>query len=640
MQSFELNINNKTNIFNTFIYKGEINIINCSLKEDNIETHKCYEIIYLSKKDSNLPKEINISGYTIKDFDKFSCTNRIRFNVMNVPKDNKIYKFNDNLSSYEIIYQIDENNKTKKYGIFDLTSYNKKQLKDFIINSKYSEFVKKFYEDYNQNNGKNYKENINYYINKTKELNCPKEEEYNFLKESNKYVSYFTKESLDKDEVFIYFRNYFFYYFFYIMYRSSQRDKIFVYTDFLKIIDRYDNYNKIKILSGFINIIKNFNIIPRLVDIKNLNKDDPYSLAIELQKNIIENLTEKSNIFYPILQFNSKILKIIPDNYFSLLKEKLKKFFKINDTQNYAYTISLESIEKIKSHLKSVEDDFFFVFDEFNNYNFYGLFNKYSKTTLINQYNLCFDIGTIQDLNKKKDYAFSINMILLLERMCHVKESLNNEETNLPCIFFNIDFEKDYIYSSYSNNKENESARIMEKFVAHQLIINIMKKNKKFGKYLDYKYFIGDFHEIIEEALKEIKNDSQFKEIRNKKFLKIIIELSMYILIISSIYFNRNYFNYIFIISLLLFISIIFLMLFINDLKIYRNPLINNEIYYDITDENINNTEKLLEHLIYPDDYPFESETFLGRYFPFLEFKKNKIRQYLSKYVTRDGNYY
>ena len=153
LQSFELNINNNSRIFKTFIYKGEINTIHCSLKE-NKKPNKNYEILYLSKESKNLPKFIIISGYKIEEYDKFTCTNRIRFNIINVEKDESLYKFDDNLSSYEIIYLINEKNKALKYGVFDLESYRKEKLKEFIINNKYSNMLKKFYDDYNYDKNK------------------------------------------------------------------------------------------------------------------------------------------------------------------------------------------------------------------------------------------------------------------------------------------------------------------------------------------------------------------------------------------------------------------------------------------------------------------------------------------------------
>ena len=43
-------INGNTKSFEFFIYKKQINKINCSLKEDELNNRKSFEIIYLSKK--------------------------------------------------------------------------------------------------------------------------------------------------------------------------------------------------------------------------------------------------------------------------------------------------------------------------------------------------------------------------------------------------------------------------------------------------------------------------------------------------------------------------------------------------------------------------------------------------------------
>ena len=354
-------------------------------------------------------------------------------------------------------------------------------------------------------------------------------------------------------------------------------------------------------------------------------------------------MNEKSNIFYPILQFNSKVLKILPDNCFNLVKEKIKKLLKVNNYQNYAYTISLENIEEMKSHLLSIEENYFFIITKTNNLKFYGQYNKYSKITVINQYNLCKDVDIISDNNKKRDYAFALNMVFSHERMCHGKEGLCNQETNSPCIYFNLDFKKDYIYSTYSKVIEGEAGRVLENFIAHPILIKSLKVNKKYGNYLDYKYFIGDFREIKEEAMKNIKNDSLYKEVKNKKLKSIKINSSIFILIFSILFYIKYYLNKNLAILLLLLISIYFLILILKDYIGYNDPFKDNDTYYDIINQTSGNNddEKDGKVLIYPDDYPFESDTFFGRYFPFIQFEKNKIRKKLKKYTSsKNGNYY
>ena len=148
LQKFRLMINNQENIYSFFIYKGQINSINLGLEEENIEKNKSYEIIYLSKKINNLPTIINISDYIIRDFDKFNCSNRTRFNIMNVKADRNIYNNYTELSSLEIIYLINEKNETIKYGVFDINSYQEEIRKDYIFDSDIEKFVNYFYNNY------------------------------------------------------------------------------------------------------------------------------------------------------------------------------------------------------------------------------------------------------------------------------------------------------------------------------------------------------------------------------------------------------------------------------------------------------------------------------------------------------------
>ena len=640
LELFELIINNKSKTFKIFIYKNEVNIIHCSLKEKNIMFNKNYEIIYLSKDSQNLPKEIYVSGYKIDQYDKFSCSNRIRFNIMNVKKDNKLYDYNDNLSSYEIIYLINENKEITRYGVFDL-SYNKKEeLKEFSIEPNYASIVKKFYEDYNydKNNKKTEEENKEYYLKELIKLSPTKDIKEELFKENNRYISIYKKESLNTNDAFIYFRNYSFFIYFNLIIALGEADIVDKYFELLDRIQIYDNYSKIRLLSQYINIIKNNDEIPKLIDINHLDKNNPYYLAIKLQKDIISNLNEKSNIFYPILQFNSKILKILPDDNFSILKEKIKKLLCINNNKKFAYTISLENIEEMKSHLLSIEEDFFFIITKKNNNNFFGLYNKYTKIMVINEYNLFNGVSAIE-ANKKKDYAFSLNIVFSQERMSHGKENSCNQGIDSPCIYFNIDFKKDYIYSSYSN--VGEAGKVFENFIAHPILIKALKVNKNLGNFLNYKYFIGDFKEIKNEVMKKIKNNIIYKTVQKNILKRILTESSIFILIISSLFYFSFHLNHIFIISISVILSILYLKLLLKNYMAYNDPFKDNNTYYDIINENNNNNGKESQILIYPDDYPFESDTFLGKYFPFLEFEKNKIREKLKKYTNpKDGNYY
>ena len=70
---------------------------------------------------------------------------------MNVKKDNHYYKFNTEVASLEIIYLINEKNKTIKYGVFVKDSFHKELLKDFVLDKDVLNFVNDFWDNFNKN---------------------------------------------------------------------------------------------------------------------------------------------------------------------------------------------------------------------------------------------------------------------------------------------------------------------------------------------------------------------------------------------------------------------------------------------------------------------------------------------------------
>ena len=344
LEEFNLKIENEIKTFNLFVYKGEINNINCGLIKN--KKNKCYEIIYLSKNEQNLPKELNIGGYYLKNFDKFSCTNRLRFNVMNIQKDNNFDKYNDNVSNCEIIYLINENNKITKYGIFDVNSEKQTERKyTFNINI-FSKFLKDFNDKYERKHINDINYNISYF--KQEKIifdNTFKDD--NLTKFRNlMYLDFFQypEDTFNTTDSLNFFKNYCFFNLLEFVNKNPISDVVRKYFDLLSKISNYSNYNQIRILLAFIFLIKEYKQIPLLININDLNNDHPYQLATKLQKDIISKLNEKSNIFYPIIQFNSKMLEVLPDN---IMDYAIKKIFHIK--KGLAYTISLENLEQIKT---------------------------------------------------------------------------------------------------------------------------------------------------------------------------------------------------------------------------------------------------------------------------------------------------
>ena len=107
--------------------------------------------------------------------------------------------------------------------------------------------------------------------------------------------------------------------------------------------------------------------------------------------------------------------------------------------------------------------------------------------------------------------------------MGHAKEKLSNPSIISPCIYFNINFQKDYVHF-YDNMERGESGRMLENFISSKCLIRLMKIKKIFGEFLDYKYFIKDFREINERAISEFKKTNNYFNIKNKMKLALVLE--------------------------------------------------------------------------------------------------------------------
>ena len=231
--------------------------------------------------------------------------------------------------------------------------------------------------------------------------------------------------------------------------------------------------------------------------------------------------------------------------------------------------------------------------------------------------------------NLPKNYAFSITMVFSHERMCHGKESLSNPGIPSPTIFFNINFKKEIFQDSYYDKNQGEAGRIFESFIADTILIKVLKDNLCFGKFFDYKYFIGDFKEINEEAFK-VLSSTQFYRIY--KLIKVIICLSgiyfhFYIFYSLNQDFEINMIFYVIIYMLTLIIIIIISYKFYNNKKIINMNIFN----YDLFGMKYREKKKL----IFPDDYPLKSNSLFGRIFDFFNLRKKNIRRILRKYTLK-----
>ena len=290
------------------------------------------------------------------------------------------------------------------------------------------------------------------------------------------------------------------------------------------------NIEKIKILITFVAITledkNNFNC-PKLFFYDELDKDNPYKVANDFQFEIIENITEESCLFQPLLFFNSYIM----DNIYS-------GEFKFVKLVKPAYSISMLSLDLIKEHLRKFIKNYFFVLEKYNKTdkrNYKASIHKFSKIVIYNENillaNKDYDkIYQIDRLTMKyeskfiKTFAFTLNLENLHENFTHGKENIINIKES-PILYFDRNFKLSFIYNQELPNY-GEAGRLLEAFIAEQYIIEEMKKSiYDMGDYLEVKFFIDkDFNELIEgfenakkSYINKLKINDNLTDIQNKE---------------------------------------------------------------------------------------------------------------------------
>ena len=150
---------------------------------------------------------------------------------------------------------------------------------------------------------------------------------------------------------------------------------------------------------------------------------------------------------------------------------------------------------------------------------------------------------------------------------------------------------------------------------------------------MEYKYFTGDFQDIKKKAFEVLSTTYLYKV---NKIIKFIICLMGILFHFYWFYLLKINFEIDPIINIILYIST-FIILGISGYKFYNNKkIININIFnYDIIGKNYGKKEGK-KILIFPDDYPVKSNSFFGRFFDFLNFRKNIIRRKLEKYALNN----
>jgi len=490
------------------LYHGLLNKINSFINYDSENSVFVEYFFYQINKPLNLINKtikINDKTYYMKNFDIFDTENRQRINILNTPF--SVLKFDNN---NEINYESLIKEKKNSFQICRIFSEKEGNLLFGVFNIK--EIYKKLIylkENSDFDNYYDFVGNIVSEIEKIDDINSFKkkyENIYNNLME-HKENSYIISNicSLSEYENEITYSQYKTRLGFILCKNIIECKSIEEMKDLIEHFNYVRNkingkkltlFQKLRILLFYIN--KKF-IYVDILFYDELNKNSPYVLALNFNKNEINHLNVYSRYFLAYLQFDSFIL------YNYLYKEN-------------SFSLSLELDFVMKYNLLSNYEGFIFISLEKNDYLVYKTKNE--KITAIQEENL-FGVTTkrikyITDINESKNKAFSISMENRHEG-CHNKVQQKNLE-NTPYLFCR-DCKMRKIISE-KNPKKGESGRIIENFLYNnELRISKLKKKNIYDSLLDYNYFIGsnfdDFKKKVVEI--DIKDKEEIKKESNEE---------------------------------------------------------------------------------------------------------------------------
>ena len=510
-----------------FVYKSALNEANLFIKQ------KClfaYEFIYFSL-DNSLPKEIKIlskpnQSYTTNNFHTFNSKIRQSIIFINIPPQNKQDSETDN--SFLKVFLCKQES-TKLYGTFSLKSIEHEKQSSYEYDPIIEKNLFNIYNDYLE------------CINGKIEIKTFDEKYLSFGECTNRMFEKRITDNLnlyrfeESEKTLNYFNSLCLWYLLFIIIKQSQKSYSYIneYINLYKKINDKNclsNIEKIKILITFVAITledKNNFKCPKLLFCDELDKGNPYKIANDFQYEIIENITEESCLFQPLLFFNSYIM----DNIYS-------GEFKFVKLVKPAYSISMLNLDLIKEHLRKSIKNYFFVLEKYNKKdkrNYKASIHKFSKIVIYNEnilldnkdYDKMYQIDRLTMKSKSKfikTFAFTLNLENLHENFSHGKENIINIKES-PTVYFDRNFKMSYIYNEKLPN-EGEAGRLLEGFIAEQNIIEDMKKSKyDMDSYLEVIFFIDkDFNKIIEgfENAKKsynnkLKSNDNLNNIQNKK---------------------------------------------------------------------------------------------------------------------------
>lgn len=538
------------------IYKGIINHINYDI--DQKGPSSAIEMLFFGKK--NLPNKIKYKGIYLTNFDDNNNKYRKRICFANANLDELEYineeKFKEfRNDSFQLIIRLSENN-SFQYSLtpmkkvveeYDIENdFNKS--KNIYIEKEDLNILESFCSDYrifmeciigkekipdNNNDYIKYLDDLNLIIEKYDAI----KKKDNLLQLPN-YLLNPTKYNIYSNSLQIVHYSYILSVFINIYEKGNSIYNFFKFKDNTNITNNVEQEfyeklekdinlnleNKINLLLTFSNICMKAIFSEEsitgvdYINIDSINKNNPYYKSNVLLNNIILHLDENSRLFEPFLYFDSGILQnyleknqkihYFSKNCFGEITEAAFEEFKTE------FSVSLLNINQVKTHLLKLVPKLIIRLQ--SPIKFRACYDKYANIMVINEQIMFGEKLEMMNLiYKGKDsdnYIIPITLEILHEMDSHGKIRLIDKAQLSPRYYrdsqdnFRV---KSFLKKCTVNGMKidlpvPESGRVLENFISkNNSVITALKRPLKENiKFLDYKYWISDNFNFIEQQIK------------------------------------------------------------------------------------------------------------------------------------------
>ena len=453
----------------------------------------------------------NKSLYYVFICDIFDSTNRLRFNILNIPFqkecDEKSLNNSNSLTVCEIF--TNGNLNPKKVGIFSID-----EIRQNIPELKNNNIFDKYYNDFGfiYDNLLDFKEQkINDFINICNE-------KFNDVINQDKNLDFKNISSYEEEISLSQFKTRIGIIISYYLFKSPESEKNDNFENIKSVLSSiYRHKNNLTLLQ-FLRLFKF--IIRKLLEdyekyricyISELNELSPYLAAYNFNIDEINKINEKSRLFMGYLQIDSYIL----NNYL------------IGNAKSYS--LSIEPLFIVKNHLLQSYEGFFLIENSDKEHYSKSIIDE--KITIINikkifRYSNIInnnDLDKIEKPNILRNHSFSLSMEFRYVNNSFPIKNHNNRNITSPIYYF----DKNDIKKISGENGKLIEALIDE----NKEMILSLKEDIIYGDLLNVNYFIENDFKELKENFKKIKEkyDKQKNEINQINSKLKINEKNIYI---------------------------------------------------------------------------------------------------------------